>query len=613
VGPTGNTGPTGSTGPTGNTGNTGPTGPTGTINISGTSGTGYILLQNPTNNLYYTNSSLQIAVSSGTQKIQVAKDIVPAAHLTYDLGATGMAFRSLYVGAGTLYIGNASLSATGTSLVTSGNIISPAGTTNTMDSASISTATISSLTAIGVSVSSASISSIVANNVTTSVLSVSTANISTAIISSILANSLGLSGVLTYSSFQTTTSADGVLYNTLLSAGTLFQLAGQFTMECFFYPTATPTSGGSIFYVGSNANTSAAQGYQIEVSQRIGTSGIGFYYPSTTSNAVGNRQTLSTSIAGTLQLSNWVHLALVGDYSLGYASLYSNGNFTLSTNSLKGGGTAFFNLTPSLYLFSNPMGQNTAQGNIISFRATNKVLYTGNFTAPTQQLTNYTVGTTGSNLASSLGTYTTLNAVEKSFTGYTTSGSPIISSNVPSFPPLTSALLLVGSNDKLGINCNSPLYTLDVNGTINAQTAVYSNGTLLTSDRRIKEFIQDANLEVCYSNVKQLPLRRYQYISSFANTKNDVAQIGFIADELSTIFPKSVMEFDTHVDPNFSTLLYINYDQIFMSHYGATQQLMSVVEQQSTQIATLLAQNSTLTQMCAYIPQLMNAVSTLQG
>jgi hypothetical protein len=79
-----------------------------------------------------------------------------------------------------------------------------------------------------------------------------------------------------------------------------------------------------------------------------------------------------------------------------------------------------------------------------------------------------------------------------------------------------------------------------------------------------------------------------------------------------------------------------------MSHYGATQQLMSVVEQQSTQIATLLEQNSTLTHLygdipplvveqqstqiatlleqnstlthlCGYIPQLMNAVSTLQG
>jgi hypothetical protein len=227
------------------------------------------------------------------------------------------------------------------------------------------------------------------------------------------------------------------------------------------------------------------------------------------------------------------------------------------------------------------------------------------------------VGTTGSNLASSLGSYVLLTAVEPSFTGYTTSGTPVVDSNVPttfsSLGFLNYSSIFASSKGNVGINCNTPLYTLDVNGTINAKTAVYSNGTLLTSDRRIKEFIQDADLNICYSNVKTLPLRRYQYISSFANTKNDGAQIGFIADELSTIFPKSVMEFDTDVDPNFSSLLFINYDQILMSHYGATQQLMSVVEQQSTQIATLLAQNSTLTEMCSYIPQLMNTVSTLQG
>jgi hypothetical protein len=40
---------------------------------------------------------------------------------------------------------------------------------------------------------------------------------------------------------------------------------------------------------------------------------------------------------------------------------------------------------------------------------------------------------------------------------------------------------------------------------------------------------------------------------------------------------------------------------------------MSVVEQQSTQIVTLHEQNSTLSQMCSYIPQLMNTISTLQG
>jgi hypothetical protein len=166
----------------------------------------------------------------------------------------------------------------------------------------------------------------------------------------------------------------------------------------------------------------------------------------------------------------------------------------------------------------------------------------------------------------------------------------------------------------------NPQYTLDVTGTINASVGVRSNGTFLTSDRRIKEFITDADLDICYNNVKNLSLRRYAYISTFKTTKLDGSQIGFIADEVSSIFPKSVKDFPTSVDPQFSTIQHMNYDQIFLAHYGATQKLMTVVEdqtaklaQQSTQMAQLLADNSTLTSLCSYIPQLMNTVSTLKG
>jgi len=157
-------------------------------------------------------------------------------------------------------------------------------------------------------------------------------------------------------------------------------------------------------------------------------------------------------------------------------------------------------------------------------------------------------------------------------------------------------------------------YALNVNGRMNATVGVFSNGVGLTSDRRIKELITDADLDICYNNVKELPLRRYQYISSFRATKYDGTQIGFIADEVSTLFPKSVMEMETYIDPHFSSIQHLNYDQIFLAHYGATKKLIGMVErqtaqlvEQSTQIAQLLADNSTIT---TYIPKL---VSTLRG
>lgn len=185
---------------------------------------------------------------------------------------------------------------------------------------------------------------------------------------------------------------------------------------------------------------------------------------------------------------------------------------------------------------------------------------------------------------------------------------------LPGGTTAASPLLFLGSNSQIGILTNTPAYTLDVNGTINASIGVRSNGTFLTSDRRIKQFISDADLDICYDNVKNLPLRRYEYISSFKTTKIDGKQIGFIADEVQALFPKSVKEFPTSIDEQFSSIQHLNYDQIFLAHYGATKKLMSVVErqtaqlvEQSTQIAQLLTDNSTL---ISYIPQL---VSTLQG
>ena len=118
----------------GYTGPTGPTGSTGTFAPIGTGGTGYAMFQNPDNSLFYTNSSLQIAVSSGTQQIQASADFVPSAHLTYNLGQSGMAWNSAYIGPGSLHIGGATISATGANLVLQGNLQPTSSNTQTLGS-----------------------------------------------------------------------------------------------------------------------------------------------------------------------------------------------------------------------------------------------------------------------------------------------------------------------------------------------------------------------------------------------------------------------------------------------------------------------------------------------
>jgi len=115
-------------------GPTGSTGPTGTFTPIGTGGTGYAMFQNPDDSLFYTNSSLQIALSSGTQQIQAAADFVPKTHLTYNLGQSGMAWNSAFIGPGSLHIGGAIISATGANLIIQGNIQPTSSNTMTLGS-----------------------------------------------------------------------------------------------------------------------------------------------------------------------------------------------------------------------------------------------------------------------------------------------------------------------------------------------------------------------------------------------------------------------------------------------------------------------------------------------
>ena len=192
TGPTGFTGLTGVTGPTGFTGLTGVTGPTGVGvggNLRGTwsgsttyskttsafgpdvvtyGGSMYVFINNTpgttsapdqdavnwlryvsvgatgavgsvgTNGQILYNNAGTVAgasfiSSTGPDGIYVGRHIVPTSDLAYDLGATGIRFRHLHVGGGSIYLGDTvKLSATGSSLnVTAGGVTSQLAGTNT--------------------------------------------------------------------------------------------------------------------------------------------------------------------------------------------------------------------------------------------------------------------------------------------------------------------------------------------------------------------------------------------------------------------------------------------------------------------------------------------------
>ena len=60
------------------------------------------------------------------------------------------------------------------------------------------------------------------------------------------------------------------------------------------------------------------------------------------------------------------------------------------------------------------------------------------------------------------------------------------------------------------------------------------------SDERVKENIEDANLDICYDTINKLSLKRFKWKDQFYPNISDRNSVGFIAQEVETIFPKSV-------------------------------------------------------------------------
>jgi hypothetical protein len=145
----------------------------------------------------------------------------------------------------------------------------------------------------------------------------------------------------------------------------------------------------------------------------------------------------------------------------------------------------------------------------------------------------------------------------------------------------------------IGINCNVPRYALDVLGDINASGAVRVNNVALTSDQRVKQNIVNADVSRCFSTMKMVDLKYFQWESIFQSTTyiRDSHQLGFIAQDIKPIFPNSVLINSSFGYDDFHAL---DYHQINAMHYGATKKLMDLVEQQGSTLHGMQQELSTL-------------------
>lgn len=137
---------------------------------------------------------------------------------------------------------------------------------------------------------------------------------------------------------------------------------------------------------------------------------------------------------------------------------------------------------------------------------------------------------------------------------------------------------------------------------LRASAAIQPGGTawIQYSDQRIKENIVDADLSRCYNDIKAVPLRRFQYISSFYNAVEgyDRHVLGFVAQEVSSLIPKTAIVTESF---GYSNLNLFNIDQLNMALYGAVKKtiadkevLESTVKGQRFELQTLQGTTSVI-------------------
>ena len=157
----------------------------------------------------------------------------------------------------------------------------------------------------------------------------------------------------------------------------------------------------------------------------------------------------------------------------------------------------------------------------------------------------------------------------------------------------------ITSSGNVGIGTSSPSYQLQLS-TDSAAKPSTSTWTV-SSDERLKENIEAADLDICYNAVKSIPLKRYKWKDEIYSAEQvaDRSKIGWIAQDVQAVFPKAVgqhkfvynqvkdEEGNIVSEDSIDDCLSLNSDQLYAALFGAVQKLMGEVESLQDRIAEL--------------------------
>jgi hypothetical protein len=143
----------------------------------------------------------------------------------------------------------------------------------------------------------------------------------------------------------------------------------------------------------------------------------------------------------------------------------------------------------------------------------------------------------------------------------------------------------ISSNIAIGEN-NSLIGSYQLSLTLDSATKPGTSTWTISSDIRLKENIEDADLDLCYNNIKNLSLKKYKWKDEYITPENtaDRHKLGWIAQDVETILPKAVT---TNNQYDIEDCKSLDIDQIIATLYGSIKKLITICETQDTQIIQL--------------------------
>jgi len=146
--------------------------------------------------------------------------------------------------------------------------------------------------------------------------------------------------------------------------------------------------------------------------------------------------------------------------------------------------------------------------------------------------------------------------------------------------------LLYVNSSKVGIGISYTDFQLELsqNSAAKPATPVWT----ISSDRRIKEDIVDADLDTCLENVKKLKLRYYKLRDDIIELDpmfKDSHKLGWIAQEVEEILPKCVTTIPEQY--GLTNVKKMDADQIYVNMFGALQKLIKENEELQLRIEAL--------------------------